>query len=202
MENKQTETVAIVLNAPFLDVEITEEKIICADGGYGLLGGRTPYAVVGDFDSLTSPPVGTIIKKCPAEKNFTDGEFAVRTAIDLGFKKIVIYGATGGRPDHEFCNFALLPLAKKLGLDAAIKGKGFTVTYRDAPYRGSLPIGTTVSILPFGGSASVSHSEGLFYHLENLILTTHDTRGISNVTTAPEYFVDIVSGGVLLFEFD
>jgi len=59
------------------------------------------------------------ILKFPAEKDMTDTELAVNTAIDRGYKNIVIIGGTGTRLDHTLSNIFLL----KLMLDRGVKGR-------------------------------------------------------------------------------
>ena len=79
--------------------------------------GLVPDAVVGDFDSVN----GELLKeyrKNPAivwdvhkpEKDETDTELAIHTAVKLGCKRLFILGATGGRLDHELSNIHLLKL--------------------------------------------------------------------------------------------
>ena len=194
--------VAIVLNAPTLTAKITEDIVIFVDGGYRFAGDKKPFAVIGDFDSLGEIPSGVRVIKHNPEKNYTDGEAAVRYAAEAGADGVAIYGALGGRIDHVLGNLSLLVLAKKLGIKAIIKEKNVKIRYCEGKI--SLPTGSgrTVSVIPVGGSATVTDSEGLKYPLDNLKLEPFDTRGISNKTTADTFKCEVISGGVYVITYD
>lgn len=72
--------------------------------------GITPDIAVGDFDSVSEEEWHQIEKKVPAihkyrpEKDETDMELALKWAVGQAPKKIVIFGATGGRLDHFLAN--------------------------------------------------------------------------------------------------
>ncbi|UBH23239.1 thiamine diphosphokinase [Macrococcus armenti] len=72
-----------------------------------------PIAVFGDFDSIDENERARIeneieIDYLPAEKNETDLEVALQYAKDLGYQKVFIHGATGGRLDHFLGNLQTL----------------------------------------------------------------------------------------------
>ena len=109
--------IAIILKAPSIDCVVKEENVIFADGAYRFLaqlGNKKVLAVVGDFDSLGRTPKGENIVSLEVEKNFTDGERAVRLAKEYGADEITIYGAYGGKKEHILGNIALLKIAKDL----------------------------------------------------------------------------------------
>lgn len=86
--------------------------------------GMTPHGAVGDFDSV-SPAVLAGYRNTPGilwdvhkpEKDETDTELGIRTAMKLGCTELTILGATGGRLDHELSNIHML----KLCLDNQVK---------------------------------------------------------------------------------
>ena len=86
---------------------------IAADGGYRnaeQMGVRVDV-LLGDFDTLGEPKdidERTEILRVPAEKDFTDTQLAVETAIERGADDIVIIGGLGGRLDHTLSNLAIL----------------------------------------------------------------------------------------------
>ena len=193
--------VAIILKAPELNDKVTEDYVIFADAGYKFkdkIGNKTVLCVVGDFDSLGSAPVGEKIIGLEVEKNFTDGERAVRYAKEVGAKEIVIYGAYGGKIEHVLGNIALLKIAESIGLKAVIKD-GTTVTHLIS---GKVTInakkGGTLSLIPYGGNCSFKSSKGLYYPLDGLTLTPSDTRGISNVIEKEKLTIEIISGDALV----
>ena len=115
---------AIILKAPDLSCDVTENNVIYADGAYKFskkLGQKNVLAVVGDFDSLGHAPKNENVISLEVEKNFTDGERAVRYAVEKGFKELTIYGAYGGKIEHILGNIALLKIALSLGAKAIIK---------------------------------------------------------------------------------
>lgn len=88
--------------------------VICADGGVGTASayGIHPDLVVGDFDSmdenLDPKMYGVEIIRLPKEKDDTDMMFAVKLALERGYRDFVFYGATGGRFDHTVANLQML----------------------------------------------------------------------------------------------
>ena len=103
--------IAIILKAPELNCTVSEQNVIYADAGYKFkdkVGVKNVLAVVGDFDSLGTAPKNENVIALDAQNNFTDGERAVRFAVEQGAKTIVIYGAYGGKIEHVLGNIALL----------------------------------------------------------------------------------------------
>jgi len=193
--------VALILKSPEFNDVVTEENVIYADAGYKFaqkIGKKNVLGVVGDFDSLGAPPKGQNIINLNVEKNYTDGERALRYAVELGAKEIVIYGAYGGKIEHILGNIALLKIADNLGVKAVIKeGDNFTELIKDKTII-SAKKESVLSLIPYGGDCVFKRSFGLYYPLENLTLTSADTRGISNVVKADSVELDIISGNALV----
>ena len=192
--------IAIILNSGVpVTREIGADKIICADGGYRLCPVRPDY-LVGDLDSLGSAPQGIPLLRHDSHKNFTDGESAVYFAKELGADLVTLYGVTGGRYDHFLGNLAVMALAMKLGMrvrslddDAEIYGVSASL---NPGFSLDIEVGETFSILPHGGAATVTEARGVEYPLEDLTLTPTDTRGVSNVATAPKVTFRVTDGTV------
>ena len=191
-------TTAIILNGKCLDFEVKDDYIICADGGYRLLG-KKPDCVIGDFDSLAEIPKDVKVLKHSAVKNQTDGEICIEYAISQGFKDINIYGALDGRPDHVLGNLSLLNLAYRLGVNAVIRDKNTSVYYARGVFNLSVEEGDILSVIPYGGPAFVKSSKNLMYPLFNLELLPHRKRGISNIAAGKDISLEISRGGVLVF---
>lgn len=105
--------------------------VILVDGGLERAEalGLVPSAIVGDFDTVrpeildryrrnTGRDVLWDVHK--PEKDETDTELAVSTALKLGCARLVILGATGGRLDHELSNIHLLKMCLDAGVEAAL----------------------------------------------------------------------------------
>ncbi len=192
--------VAIVLNSPAALPEIEEKELICADGGYSrVVGAEKNIVIIGDLDSLGYAPKGVPIVTCPVDKDYTDGERAIRYAAEKGYEKVVLYGADGGRMDMQLSNLYLLKIAYDLSLHAEINGPKERVFYTETDFSYKSPIGKRVSVLPLGDQATFLSSDGLHYPLDGLTLTSGDTIGLSNKTVKDEFRFRLKSGGVLVF---
>jgi len=88
-----------------------DDLIIAADSGYDNARrlGVSPSVLIGDFDSLESVPSDVAeVLQLPCEKDLTDTQFAVETAIERGADEIIIVCGTGGRLDHTMSTLAIL----------------------------------------------------------------------------------------------
>lgn len=193
--------IAIILKAPVFNDVVTEDTVIYADAAYKFadkIGAKKVLAVVGDFDSLGSAPKGENVIGLQVEKNFTDGERALRYAVENGFDDITVYGAYGGKIEHILGNIALLKIAKNLGVKARIKDGATITELICGKTQVALKKGCKVSLLPYGGDCVFLKSRGLYYPLDRLTLTVSDTRGISNVAEEDSVYIEIKSGESLI----
>ena len=103
--------------------------VIGADGGAGraLQAGVHVHLVVGDLDSLDAGDLerlradGSVIERARPDKDESDTELALLTAIERDAAPVVILGALGGtRLDHELANLLLLFVGCFLEPTAAI----------------------------------------------------------------------------------
>jgi len=194
-------SVSIVLKGIDIKRKITDKDVICADGGYSILPKDiVPICIIGDFDSLKEKPLGIKLISHPAQKNNTDGELAVRYAVENGYKDINIFGALGGKQDHILGNLALLSVANKLGACAVIREEKLDIYFAEGSFTLTTSLNDTVSIIPLG-EALVETSDNLFYPLKNLLLTSSDTRGISNIATDNTISINLKYGSVLVFHY-
>ncbi|MBY6036138.1 thiamine diphosphokinase [Fictibacillus nanhaiensis] len=90
-----------------------------------LLQGIKPSYAFGDFDSVSEAEKNAILQShvtlnlYQSEKDYTDMELAFNWAIAQDPDEILLFGATGGRLDHEMMNIQLL--YKGLSSNATIK---------------------------------------------------------------------------------
>ena len=102
-----------------------DDLTIAADSGYKnaqKLGDRVQL-LVGDFDSLGKGEAiddKTEVLTVPSEKDFTDTQLAVETAIKRGARDIVIIGGLSGRLDHTLSNLSILEDLNKKRIHAHI----------------------------------------------------------------------------------
>ena len=101
-----------------------DDMVIAADSGYSnaLSLGESPTLVLGDFDSIGNVKIPDKTEKLqvPAEKDFTDTQLAVETAVKRGATEIVIIGGLDGRLDHTLSNLAILEYLNKNRIHALI----------------------------------------------------------------------------------
>ena len=191
----------IFLNGQSFDGDIAQDGavVIAADGGYQdcVRRGITPHHIVGDFDSLGYVPLGAQV--VPAQKDFTDGEMAGELAVELGANEIDIYGGGGGREDHFYGNLQLLYALHKKGVFARMITNESTVFIAENGFSLSLPVGTTVSVAPFGGELHIDNSKGFYYPARDLVLPLGSTRGISNLTQEKDVGMTFTKGVAVVF---
>lgn len=191
----------IFLNGQSFDGDIACEGaiVIAADGGYQdcVRRGIAPHHIVGDFDSLGYVPAGAQI--VPTQKDFTDGEMASELAIQLGATEVDIYGGGGGREDHFYGNLQLLYALRQKGVFARMITNESTIFVVENGFSLSLPIGTTVSVAPFGGELHIDNSKGFYYPARDLTLALGSTRGISNLTQEKDVGMTFTKGVAVVF---
>jgi len=135
-------------------------RLLAADGGirHAETLGREPEMWLGDFDSaderLKQRFRDVPREAYPGEKAVSDGEIALRHALDRGASEILFVGALGGeRSDHAFFNLAGAAALALERPDVAIlltSGDEEAVPLRPgAPLRPDWPAGTQFSVLGF-----------------------------------------------------
>ena len=177
-------------------------RVIAADSGleHALALGLAVTTAVGDFDSASSEAVaaaassGVQIVRHPPEKDATDLELALDTAIALGPARILVLAGDGGRLDHLLSTLLLLASARyeQLRIDA------FVGTARVHVIRGEREIdgepGELVSLLAVNGPAEGVTTEDLVYPLRGETLEPGSTRGVSNVFASAQARVEVARG--------
>lgn len=180
--------------------------VVAADSGAStaLQYGHTPAVIVGDFDSLTLSSkeleqMGSQLIRAEVEKNETDTELAIQTALARGADSITLLGATGGaRFDHTVANIFLLAGYKNI-----------LIRIIDGPMVSWLlqgPGNTTIvgrkddllSLFPLTGVATGIRTTNLYYPLRGEPLYFGKPRGVSNVLTAAQATISLEEGMLLV----
>lgn len=179
--------------------------LIAADGGYEYLlrCGLKPDYLVGDFDSARKEALGgldghTQVVRLSEEKNETDSMVAIDIALQDGAFDIVMLGALGKRSDHAQANIMLLKYAFDKGARLLLEDEYCEVFLATGQTRLTGRKGQTVSILPFGGEATVSSDDALHYPMDRLYMAASNPVGVSNVFDQSTAVVDI-QGFALIF---
>ena len=176
--------------------------IIACDGGLNHIANLdlVPDIIIGDGDSADEVLLKNYIKKGilfeshPADKNDTDLALSMAHALRLNPSSITIYGALGGRPDHQLANIHVLHMALKKGVNAAIVdeqtyivlvGDRVIIEKKDYEY---------ISLIPMTTEASGITTNNLLYPLMDETLMIGTTRGISNKFAQSPAIISIKQG--------
>jgi thiamine pyrophosphokinase len=165
---------------------------------------------VGDGDSVDEAllarleAAGVEIRRVPVDKDETDAELGLRTALAAGSQRVVILGALGGRRlDHALANVALLEQPALATVDAVLfDAQATRVSLLAGPGARDLAgtEGDLVSLIPRGATAHGVTTRNLRYPLRGEDLELGRTRGVSNVRTSAVARVSLESGRLLVIE--
>jgi len=199
------------LSAKFLEEYLSnhkEELLVVVDGALEVTHplGLKPDFIVGDFDTVNQEMLSfynpEIILRHPPEKDQTDTELAIETALYAGCEKLVFFGATGSRLDHSLGNIFLLEGLLKQGICAEIlnennrlylKNQSFTLHRNNTR-------GDFLSLLPLSETVEEVTLSGFKYPVENLTFYRERTLGISNEITEEEARVEFSEGIFIVVE--
>jgi thiamine pyrophosphokinase len=178
----------------------TDDFLIAADGGLRHLEalGLTPSAIIGDFDSLGFTPTNATV--FPVEKDDTDAMLAVRKALELGYKEILLYGALDGpRLDHTIANLQTLQFLADNGAVGYLVGNDYIATVLKNSTL-SFPETATgiLSVFCMGKDAHGVTLTGLKYPLFDGTLQAGFPLGVSNHFIGASATVQVTNGSLLL----
>ena len=174
--------------------------VIAADGGLRHTEklGIIPNAVLGDFDSLGYTPEGANV--FPVEKDDTDAMLAVRLGLERGCDDFLLYGSLDGpRLDHTVANFQTLQYLADHGATGYLIGNTAMVTVvKNGKITFPAGLSGTISVFCIGKDAEGVTETGLFYGLENGILTSGFPLGVSNHFTGKKAEISVKNGSLLV----
>ena len=193
------------------DLLAEADLVIAADAGAHWLEdqGRLPDRVVGDMDSVRPALLarlaarGVVLERYAVDKDASDLELAIRSAVHAGADQIVILGAAGGvRLDHEIANLLLLAEPAWRGIDLRLKRDRASARAVRGPGHLRLEgrIGDLVTLLSLGDAAIGVRTEGLRWRLAGETLGIGSTRGLSNAVALAPASVSLESGTLLVIE--
>ncbi|MGN0408716.1 MAG: thiamine diphosphokinase [Bacteroides sp.] len=213
---------------------IVFDYCIAADSGLvsaDMLGLKVNY-ILGDYDSVNTEVLARYRNDVenavfPREKDYTDTELAVMTAIKLikdeddnngnsknvnvdekndstAGTKVTIIGATGTRMDHTLANIGLLNQFKDTGIEAVIvdrHNKIQMLSGKDEITINKLTqFGRFISCLPVTPVVTGLTMQGFKYSLDGYELRQGVSIGVSNEITEDEALIKIEEGRMLVFE--
>jgi thiamine pyrophosphokinase len=149
------------------------KRIICCDGSVQnlILGGLQPDAIVGDMDSLTEELANRFADRVYMDENQDTNDLtkAVSWCSEMGYKDIVIVGATGKREDHTLGNISLLAEYIKNVNVIMVTDTGILRPLLSSSTLSSFP-GQQISVFSIDTETEVT-SHGLRYHLNRTKIT-------------------------------
>ena len=174
--------------------------LMAADGGLVHLQklGLTPDGVLGDFDSLGYVPRDA--KVFPVEKDDTDAMLAVRQGLEMGYRRVVLYGSLDGpRLDHTVANFQTLQFLADHGAEGYLAGNDYLVTVlKDGTVTFPESCEGILSVFCMGADAVGVTIEGAQYGLEKGTLSAGFPLGVSNHFVGKPVRVSVDKGSLLL----
>jgi thiamine pyrophosphokinase len=182
--------------------------VIAADSGLLLAekAGFMPDYIIGDMDSLGDlslldryPPEK--VMRYGRDKDYTDTELALNTAIEKGYTDIYLIGGGGGRLDHllgirSLFEREIIP-KRWITKNEDIYIIGNNSDYLPASITIESEAGRLVSVFPLGIGSWEAQSEGLKWPLKGLAWN-RGFFGLSNVAVNDTISVTAIQGRFLI----
>ena len=177
----------------------SSDFVIAADGGYDslVLQSIKPNLLIGDLDSIENVPSDVEILRFEVKKNETDMHLAYLEGVRRGYENFMLFGGTGGRPDHTFANYSLLYYISGAGHRAKLVGKDSIAEVIINEKRSFFGKGY-FSVFAFGGTALGVSIENAAYELWYGDLTPDFPLGVSNRFCDTPATVSVKCGALLV----
>ena len=182
--------------------------IIAADSGYAhaIAMGFVPSELVGDMDSITAVDLSDardsniLISQFPTDKDLTDTEIAITSAIARQSTHITVVSGGGDRFDHVLgMVHSLASCALTVDTTLLIGTARVSYTTYTKEFRITTQPGDTISLIPIGGAATVT-TTGLQWELDNDTLQSFASRGVSNIATGESVSISVTDGSLAVIE--
>ena len=176
------------------------DYIIAADGGANISReyGIRPDVIIGDLDSI-NPSTKRFFSSSTIDhisrQDNTDLEKALDYIVSKNIKQATVIAATGRRVDFTLGNLSVVWNYTSI-LDLTFVGDGWRALPVGRAKRISAPVGTTVSLIPFGNCLGIT-LKGLHYPLTNASMKVGEI-GVSNVVRSSPFTVRVKKGNMLL----
>lgn len=175
-------------------------EVIGVDAGaaYALRHGLNLVLAIGDFDSIDESTrlaleAHTNIEMHPTHKDLPDSALAIEAALKRGYTAMTIYGALGGRIDHQHANLVLCTRYPQITLvDALHVIRAYPKGNHELVNDGF----TYFSVFSFE-PASLSLN-GSAYPLDHYPLSPTDILGLSNQFVESTVKLTVHEGTVLV----
>ena len=185
-----------------------DAHVIAADSGYAhaIAMGFVPHELVGDMDSITAVDLtdardsNILISQFSADKDLTDTEIAIASAIARHSIHITVVSGGGDRFDHVLA--MVHSLASCAGtIDTTLLIGTTRVSYVSFTKKFTIETqaGDIVSLIPIGGAATVT-TTGLQWELNSDTLQSFASRGVSNIATGESITISVTDGLLAVIE--
>jgi thiamine pyrophosphokinase len=186
----------------------TDAHVIAADSGYAhaIAMGFTPHELVGDMDSITAVDLSDardsniLISQFPSDKDLTDTENAIASAIARDSTHNMVVSGGGDRFDHVLAMVHSLASCA-LTVDTTLLIGTTRVSYATytREFRINVQPGDIISLIPIGGATTVT-TAGLQWELDNDTLQSFASRGVSNVANGESITISVTDGLIAVIE--
>ena len=182
--------------------------VIAADSGYAhaIAMGYVPHELVGDLDSITAVDLSDArdsninITQFSTDKDLTDTEIAIASAIERNPTHITVVSGGGDRFDHVLgMVHSLASCALTVDTTLLIGTARISYAAYTKEFRITCQPGNTISLIPIGGAATVT-TTGLQWELNNDTLQSFASRGVSNIATGDSVSISVTDGSLAVIE--
>jgi thiamine pyrophosphokinase len=176
------------------------KRIICCDGSAEnvVLSGLEPDAIVGDMDSLSEELANRFADRIFVDENQDTNDLtkAVTWCIGMGYKDLIIVGATGKREDHTIGNISLLSEYIKDVNVTMVTDTGIFIPLLQSAEIGSFP-GQQISIFSINPQTEIT-TTGLQYPLKKTKIKNWWVATL-NETIDKKFTIEFSGGPVLIY---
>jgi thiamine pyrophosphokinase len=185
-----------------------DSYVIAADSGYAhaIAMGFVPNELVGDMDSITAVDLtdardsNILISQFSTDKDFTDTEIAIASALERQSPHITVVSGGGDRFDHVLAMVhSLASCADAVETTLLIGTARVSYATNTKEFRINTQPGSIISLIPIGGAATVT-TTGLQWELENDTLQSFASRGVSNIATGDSVTISVTDGSLAIIE--
>ena len=186
----------------------SDAYVIAADSGYAhaIAMGFKPNELVGDMDSITAVDLSDardsniLISQFPANKDLTDTEIAIASALKHDSSHVTVVSGGGDRFDHVLgMVHSLASIARTVYTTLLIGRARVSYVSYTKEFQFDAQVGTIVSLLPIGGDVTVT-TTGLQWELDNDTLQSFASRGVSNIATGTSVSISVTEGSLAVIE--
>jgi len=180
----------------------TDAFVIAADSGYAhsIAMGFVPNELVGDMDSISAVDLtdahdsNVLITEYPTDKDLTDTEIAIASALARQSTHITVVSGGGDRFDHVLgMVHSLASCAGTVDTTLFIGTARVSYVSYTKEFQLDTQPGDIVSLIPLGGDNTVT-TTGLQWELDHDTLQSFASRGVSNIATSESVSISVTDG--------